>query len=107
MSRHATPSQATWDTRYGMGRSRTVAVDCHGCPARLRRAARFLPAIVLCPLCKGRVERAYEAQIRAEGIVPSVAPGNAWMPAWDRLNRALGTGDRDLIDRLLHAGAAA
>lgn len=106
MARGYGETRSQTDTQYGMGRSRTVAVRCYGCQTPLRRAARYLPAIALCPRCKGRVERVYEAQIRAEGIVPSVAPGNGWLPAWARLNSALCTGDRDLIDSLLQAGAA-
>lgn len=106
MARGYGETRSQTDTQYGMGRSRTVTVSCYGCPAKLKRAARYLAAIVLCPSCKGRVERVYEAQIRAEGITPSVLPGSGWLPAWARLNSALYSGDRDLIDGLLQASAA-
>ena len=40
---------------------------------------------------------AYEAKLRADGIPPSVLPGDAWLPAWNRLSIAVYDGDREFL----------
>ena len=108
MSRQTYTQQGPSDTRYGMGRQRTVTLACFGCLTRVRRAKSHVSvtAIVLCPACKKRVSDAYEARLRADGITPSLAPGNLWLPAWNRLSAAMARGDRELIGGLLAAPAS-
>lgn len=100
--------QGYTDPRYHRQHIPVVLVACFGCQKSLRRKVdRSSPVIVLCPDCKRTVERTYDAKLREQGIVPSVMPGNQWMPAWQRLSDALYSGDRELIAGLLPTAAAA
>jgi hypothetical protein len=82
-----------------MGRQPTITLACVGCSRALRRAKgrhRGVQA-ALCRPCKQAVSDAYEAKLRADGVTPSVMPGNAWLPAWDRLQMAVASGDRAFL----------
>jgi hypothetical protein len=95
--RHATSTRALNDPRYGLGRQPTVDLSCLGCSKILRRSKRYRVAGALCLSCNRAVMDAYEAKIRAEGIEPSVMPGSAWLPAWNRLSIAVHDGDRAFL----------
>ena len=87
------------DTSMGMGRQATVNLSCLGCEKTLRRSKRLYRGTqaALCLSCNRIVSDAYEANLRADGILPSVMPGNRWLPAWNRLSMAVADGDRAFL----------
>ena len=78
---------------------------CLGCDKALRRTIeRYYPnQLALCLSCNRIVSDAYEANLRADGILPSVMPGSAWLPAWNRLSMAVADGDRAFLAPYLPA----
>jgi hypothetical protein len=87
------------DTSLGMGRQPTVSLPCLGCQKPLRRSKRLYRGTqaTLCLSCNRLVSEAYEANLRADGILPSVMPGSGWLPAWNRLSMAVADGDRAFL----------